>query len=117
MIWILWEQIQALPPSPGREEGKLDCQIPLKHKQDLKASIKSHIEQENCTFKYLDYSGLQGKMGNSKLTDFLVRFCGDLLPGVGFQVVGVDLEGKRGAMRSSWLCQHQDEAATGSDPL
>lgn len=37
------------------------------------------------------HCGSQGKRGNPKLTDFVVRLGADLLPGVGLQVVGVDL--------------------------
>lgn len=41
-----------------------------------------------------------------------MRFCGNLLPGVGFQVVRVDLEEHRGAVSSSWLRQHHGDAVT-----
>lgn len=87
----------------------------LQHKQDPKSCIKPHIEQEKCTFKH--HSGSQGKKGNSQLTDFLVRLCGDLLPGVGFQVVGVDLGGKKRSHEILLALPALGDAATGSDPL
>jgi len=78
-----------------------------------KVTRKAFSLPENCIFEAL--AGSQGKpdTGNSRLTNFFMRFCGNFLPGVGFKVVRMDLKGQREAISSSWL---SDDAVADSDP-
>lgn len=63
---------------------------------------------------FLKLSGLKTMTRDiSRLTDFFMRFRGNFLPGVGLKVVRVDLKEQRGAVSSSWLRQHDDDAAAG----